>query len=31
VKGIVRVSFWSAMAMGATAGIGTLLGTVLQK
>jgi VIT1/CCC1 family predicted Fe2+/Mn2+ transporter len=28
-KGIARVAFWSALAMGATAGIGTLLGTVL--
>jgi VIT1/CCC1 family predicted Fe2+/Mn2+ transporter len=28
-RGVVRVTFWSAVAMGVTAGIGTLLGTVL--
>ena len=28
-RGVVRVMFWSAMAMGVTAGIGSLLGTVL--
>jgi vacuolar iron transporter family protein len=31
LKGVARVTFWSALAMGATAGIGTLLGTVLPK
>src|SRR6202521_3617825 len=28
-RGVVRVTFWSALAMGVTAGIGALLGTVL--
>ena len=28
-RGIMRVTFWSALAMGVTAGIGALLGTVL--
>jgi VIT1/CCC1 family predicted Fe2+/Mn2+ transporter len=28
-RGVVRVTFWSAVAMGVTAGIGTLLGTVV--
>lgn len=28
-RGIVRVTFWSAVAMGVTAGIGALLGTVV--
>jgi hypothetical protein len=26
-KGIMRVTFWSALAMGGTAGIGALLGS----
>ncbi len=29
VRGVIRVTFWSALAMGVTAGIGALLGTVL--
>ncbi len=29
VRGVTRVAFWSALAMAVTAGIGTLLGTVL--
>jgi VIT1/CCC1 family predicted Fe2+/Mn2+ transporter len=29
VRGVVRVTFWSALAMGVTAGIGALLGKVL--
>ena len=28
-RGVMRVTFWSALAMGVTAGIGALLGTVL--
>src|SRR6202521_3734885 len=28
-RGVIRVTFWSALAMGVTAGIGALLGTVL--
>jgi VIT1/CCC1 family predicted Fe2+/Mn2+ transporter len=28
-RGVLRVTFWSAVAMGVTAGIGTLLGTVV--
>jgi vacuolar iron transporter family protein len=28
-RGVVRVTFWSALAMGVTAGIGALLGKVL--
>ena len=27
--GIMRVTFWSALAMGVTAGIGALIGTVV--
>jgi VIT1/CCC1 family predicted Fe2+/Mn2+ transporter len=29
VKGAVRVTFWGALAMAATAGIGALFGTVV--
>jgi len=29
VRGAVRVSFWGALAMGITAGIGRLFGTAL--
>jgi VIT1/CCC1 family predicted Fe2+/Mn2+ transporter len=29
VRGAVRVSFWGAIAMGLTAGIGRLFGTTL--
>ena len=29
MRGIVRVTFWSALAMGVTAGIGSLLGTTV--
>jgi vacuolar iron transporter family protein len=28
-RGVMRVTFWSALAMGVTAGIGALLGAVL--
>jgi vacuolar iron transporter family protein len=28
-RGVMRVTFWSALAMGVTAGIGALLGTVM--
>jgi VIT1/CCC1 family predicted Fe2+/Mn2+ transporter len=28
-RGVIRVTFWSALAMGVTAGVGALLGRVL--
>jgi VIT1/CCC1 family predicted Fe2+/Mn2+ transporter len=30
-RGVVRITFWSVLAMGVTAGIGALLGTTLAK
>jgi hypothetical protein len=30
VRGALQVSFWGALAMGLTAGIGKLFGTVIQ-
>jgi VIT1/CCC1 family predicted Fe2+/Mn2+ transporter len=29
IRGVLRITFWSALAMGVTAGVGTLFGTVV--